>query len=880
MKYILVRTDYEDINELQIKQAITLDEVKNAMNLMSINSLYNEKKILISTCSETYLDCIAISFTDITSPYRYLNLLSSILNCRVIDTQTNNFLGKEQLPSFNNKMKNITFSDFFYEKKNKLPEVYIRMFIDNIPGDIEMIKNLIASHFTGNLISYEILDDNSFIFSLEICDCSESLLLLKIEKNRKYSSKFRITISCNDNNLAFLGPGYYAIVVEEGRFLAKILKGTFSISPNELPYLEKEEYDFNWLVSYYDELLQQHLYDINCDFQSGKQAYFCWSEEMYQPLPVPSTVITPLGRYSIAKLELEMQQNGFESMRNRFFIFNHFIKTADDKMRAALYILQCYPMFRPSERSEHDKMYNEMAINYLEDALKSDSTLYFPKEEYLELCQLDRKTPLDISRTKDFGTDIFIGYHRHIICYSFGNNLKGFPIFGDYLIEEIIEGEKILFTNCYDPGVGIIVKIEYNEKNAVHNPAWFKNCFGEIKSIDIGPNGICRYAFMGIVLDRAGQKMFSYHAEVLIANERYTFEFYYADKEQAKQIDFMLGNIKAVLPKVEVVDKEVKPSFIHNIFKKISDKLGIGKNLSLNKIRKFIGSNEKSKILTINELHNFIEAVSKFNSQQISRIDEDYKQYFGLLLSGVLSIMNFGKLEPLQSSSDYEYDEEIFKQIKYSLYENWEIYDTKSVFETIGWLLNEGHSEKYDSTKYTTLDEAIQEKHKEIIEDVEIKNYSDDVYTTHGFRDKEHYIETLLKDEIKELQHNWSFIQSFRDSSVKNIRAWDIGRAAYLVWECYFFNYLKKFEAEQLIDTIAEIAAKEFSSFTEFASSYALGRIFWYFSISKKNNIDEKMTEIVYELLETFEILFNSNDGLWATNQWWNTDESNSKICK
>ncbi|RRD27228.1 DUF1266 domain-containing protein [Fusobacterium canifelinum] len=282
----------------------------------------------------------------------------------------------------------------------------------------------------------------------------------------------------------------------------------------------------------------------------------------------------------------------------------------------------------------------------------------------------------------------------------------------------------------------------------------------------------------------------------------------------------------------------------------------------------------------MNELHNFIEAVSKFNSQQISRIDEDYKQYFGLLLSGVLSIMNFGKLEPLQSSSDYEYDEEIFKQIKYSLYENWEIYDTKSVFETIGWLLNEGHSEKYDSTKYTTLDEAIQEKHKEIIEDVEIKNYSDDVYTTHGFRDKEHYIETLLKDEIKELQHNWSFIQSFRDSSVKNIRAWDIGRAAYLVWECYFFNYLKKFEAEQLIDTIAEIAAKEFSSFTEFASSYALGRIFWYFSISKKNNIDEKMTEIVYELLETFEILFNSNDGLWATNQWWNTDESNSKICK
>lgn len=74
--------------------------------------------------------------------------------------------------------------------------------------------------------------------------------------------------------------------------------------------------------------------------------------------------------------------------------------------------------------------------------------------------------------------------------------------------------------------------------------------------------------------------MFYYHVEVLIGNERYTFEFYYADRVQAQQINFMLGNIKAVLPKVEVVNEEVKSNFIHNIFKKfkkISDKLGIRK---------------------------------------------------------------------------------------------------------------------------------------------------------------------------------------------------------------------------------------------------------------------------------------------------------------
>lgn len=48
--------------------------------------------------------------------------------------------------------------------------------------------------------------------------------------------------------------------------------------------------------------------------------------------------------------------------------------------------------------------------------------------------------------------------------------------------------------------------------------------------------------------------------------------------------------------------------------------------------------------------------------------------------------------------------------------------------------------------------------------------------------------------------------------------------------------------------------------------SYVLGWIFWYFLISKKNNINKEMIEIVYELFEVFEILFSLNDGLWVVN--------------
>ena len=51
-----------------------------------------------------------------------------------------------------------------------------------------------------------------------------------------------------------------------------------------------------------------------------------------------------------------------------------------------------------------------------------------------------------------------------------------------------------------------------------------------------------------------------------------------------------------------------------------------------------------------------------------------------------------------------------------------------------------------DSNYIAAYSELI---YKKIKKDIETENYSDDVYTTHGFRDKEHYIETLLKDEIK-----------------------------------------------------------------------------------------------------------------------------------
>lgn len=79
----------------------------------------------------------------------------------------------------------------------------------------------------------------------------------------------------------------------------------------------------------------------------------------------------------------------------------------------------CY--FMPSERSEEDEKINTFIITNLEKAAILDTSLPFPKEDYLYICQLHNTQPIDISTLPELSGKYPIGYRKGVITYKIGN---------------------------------------------------------------------------------------------------------------------------------------------------------------------------------------------------------------------------------------------------------------------------------------------------------------------------------------------------------------------------------------------------------------------------------------------------------------------------
>lgn len=92
----------------------------------------------------------------------------------------------------------------------------------------------------------------------------------------------------------------------------------------------------------------------------------------------------------------------------------------------------CY--FMPSARSEEDMEINSFIIENLEKAAAMDTSLAFPKEDYLLLCRLVEKEPVDVSALPDFISEFPIGYRKDKVTYTLGNLKFGLP--GNYLYFE------------------------------------------------------------------------------------------------------------------------------------------------------------------------------------------------------------------------------------------------------------------------------------------------------------------------------------------------------------------------------------------------------------------------------------------------------------
>lgn len=134
--------------------------------------------------------------------------------------------------------------------------------------------------------------------------------------------------------------------------------------------------------------------------------------------------------------------------------------------------------------------------------------------------------------------------------------------------------------------------------------------------------------------------------------------------------------------------------------------------------------------------------------------------------------------------------------------DSWGITDTNTAHEAIEWLLTGGHRAHWEKT----LD-AYRGTSNE--EDSRAAAFAKN-----------------LEDALPRIMH-YQLIGSEAELFAKKIDAWDYGRIVFLASESLYLGYLTEAEAMDYALKALQEASQTYSTWTEYARSYLLGRLMW-----------------------------------------------------
>ena len=232
-------------------------------------------------------------------------------------------------------------------------------------------------------------------------------------------------------------------------------------------------------------------------------------------------------------------------------------------------------------------------------------------------------------------------------------------------------------------------------------------------------------------------------------------------------------------------------------------------------------------------IQNMYDSLPEGNKIKVKNGDE-YIEKFEIMLSGILSYINGHDNDTLDVE---EHNEFFHDRINYILTEFWGIENKDDVYNTIAWLLNEGHTDEY-------LGYADAETINELIN------------------------EDMDEEEIEIVKNGFEFTKYFKDKLPENIMlGWDYGRAAAIVRWSYFMNYISEEEAWEILDKIASVMIGAFNSWKEFGISYIVGGLFWTYRKDPSETYNR-----YYETVEALEGLLTETGEEevreWLRNPW------------
>lgn len=230
-----------------------------------------------------------------------------------------------------------------------------------------------------------------------------------------------------------LGAGFHKAAIDIVDELVELRDSSTEVE-DDTEYYEHRDFErmrsehfYHWLNAIV-ELCRERMKE-NCSMSA-----ICWDCNKYMPREIEGTVVSPFGRICPEHFIERIKDEGIERLASEFFMWNNEERDALFYRNTALSALweDCY--FMPSARSEEDMEINSFIIENLEKIAAMDTSLAFPKEDYLLLCRLAEKEPVDVSALPDFISEFPIGYRKDKVTYTLGN-LK-FDLPGNYLYFE------------------------------------------------------------------------------------------------------------------------------------------------------------------------------------------------------------------------------------------------------------------------------------------------------------------------------------------------------------------------------------------------------------------------------------------------------------
>lgn len=236
-----------------------------------------------------------------------------------------------------------------------------------------------------------------------------------------------------------LGAGFHKAAIELADELVDLNGFPFEMM-DETDYYEHRDFERMRSEHFYPWL--SNVMELCRERKGGEYQMFaiCWDYDKYMPQEVEGAVVSPFGRINVERFAEREEREGIAALAADFFMWNDAERDARFYRNTALSALweDCY--FMPSSRFDEDKAINDFIIRNLEKAAAMDASLPFPKEDYLLLCSLAEKDPIDISALPNYESDYPIGYRKGKVTYRLGNLSFALPGNFIYFDNEVSRG--------------------------------------------------------------------------------------------------------------------------------------------------------------------------------------------------------------------------------------------------------------------------------------------------------------------------------------------------------------------------------------------------------------------------------------------------------